>query len=206
MAEDADVGVFQGAEDAGGGLFDGLVEVGVDAGDDDVHLGEGGVVEIEGAVGEDVDLDAGEDADFSGVLFAELIVDLADALDVFEGAEVVEAAGHGEGFGVIGDGDVAEAAGHGGFGHLTDGVAAVGGVGVHVEIAVDVGADDEVGEGVVRRAAKAGGGGFDLAGVFAELGRDVVEVKGLVDFGFGGGRDDSVCRTIFCEAGEGVLV
>ncbi len=57
------MGVFEGAEDAGGHLFDGLVEEGVDAGDDDVHLGEGGVVEVEGAVGEDVDFDAGEDAD-----------------------------------------------------------------------------------------------------------------------------------------------
>ena len=55
--------VFEGAEDAGGHLFGGLVEVGVDAGYDDVHLGEGGVVEVEGAVGEDVDFDAGEDAD-----------------------------------------------------------------------------------------------------------------------------------------------
>ena len=36
------------------------------------------------------------------------------------------------------------------------------------------------------------GGGFDLAGVFAELGRDVVEVEGVVDVLFGGGGDDGV--------------
>ncbi len=86
---------------------------------------------------------------------------------------------------MVGDGDVAEAAGEGGFGHLTDGVASVGGVGVHVEVAVDVGAGDEVGEGM-------GGGGFDLAGVFAKLGWDVVEIEGLIDFGFGGGGDYGV--------------
>ena len=63
VAEDADVRVFEGAEDAGGHLFCGLVEVGVDAGYDNVHLGQGGVVEVEGAVGEDVDFDAGEDAE-----------------------------------------------------------------------------------------------------------------------------------------------
>src|SRR6266849_5816767 len=63
MAEDAGVGVLEGAKDAGGHLFDGLVEVAVDAGDHDVHLGEGGVVEVEGAVGEDVDFNAGEDAE-----------------------------------------------------------------------------------------------------------------------------------------------
>src|ERR1700722_9971929 len=63
MAEDTDVGIFEGAEDAGGHLVDGLSEEGVDAGDDDIHLGEGGVFEVEGAVAENVDLDAGEDAD-----------------------------------------------------------------------------------------------------------------------------------------------
>ncbi len=63
MAEDADVGVLDGAQDAGGHLLAGLLETGVDAGDDDVHLGEHFVVEVEGAVGEDVDFDAGEDAD-----------------------------------------------------------------------------------------------------------------------------------------------
>ena len=47
VAEDADVRVFESAEDAVGHLFDGLVEVRVDAGDDDVHLGEGGVFEVE---------------------------------------------------------------------------------------------------------------------------------------------------------------
>ena len=122
-------------------------------------------------------------------------VDFADGLDVGEGALVVEAVGHGEVFAVVGDGDVFEAAGEGGFGHLADGVAAVGGVGVHVEVAADVGERDEVREGV-------GGGGFDLAGVFAELGRDVVEVEGVVDFCLGGCGDDGV---VF-DAEEGVLV
>jgi hypothetical protein len=60
MAEDAGVGVFEGAQDAVGHLLDGLVEAGVDAGYDDVELGEGAVVEVELALGEDVDLDAGE--------------------------------------------------------------------------------------------------------------------------------------------------
>ena len=129
------MGILQGAEDAGGHLLGGLVEAGVDAGDDDVHLGEGGVVEVEGAVGEDVDFDAGEDADASFHFGCRL----RGWLDVGEGACVVEAVGHGEGFGVVGDGDVFEAAGEGGFGHLADGVATVGGVGVHVEVTADVG-------------------------------------------------------------------
>ena len=65
VAEDADVGVLDGAEDAVGHLFEGLVEEGVDAGDDDVHLGEGFVGEVELAVVEDVDFDSREYPDFS---------------------------------------------------------------------------------------------------------------------------------------------
>jgi len=197
VAEDADVGILDGAEDAGSHLFCGLIEVGVDAGYDDVHLGEGGVVEVEGAVGEDVDFDAGEDADFAfhfGVYFA-------DALDVGEGAGVVEAVGHGEVFAVVGDGDVGEATREGCFGHLTDGVAAVGGVGVHVEVAADVGDCDELREGVI-------GGCVEFAAVFAELGWDVVEFEGVVDGLFGFGGDDLVVfeaeERVFAE-GEAAL-
>jgi len=50
-------------EDAGGDLGVGLVEAGVDAGDDDIELRQGGVFEVERAVEEDVDLAAGEDAE-----------------------------------------------------------------------------------------------------------------------------------------------
>jgi len=86
---------------------------------------------------------------------------------------------------VVGDGDVGEAAGEGGFGHLADGVAAIGGVGVHVQVAADVGEGDERGEGV-------GGGHLELAAVLAHLGRDVVEVEGVVDGLFAFGGDDLV--------------
>ena len=119
MAEDADVGILDGAEDARRHLFARLAEERVHAGDDDVHLGEDRVGEIEGAVAKDVDLDAGEDADFSG----HLGIDFADVADVGERARIVEAVGHGEILRVVGDGDVLEAAGEGGFGHLADGVA-----------------------------------------------------------------------------------
>ena len=95
---------------------------------------------------------------------------------------------------MVGDGDVVEAARDGGFGHLADGVAAVGFGGVHVQIAADVAADDELGQRVF-------GGGFELAAVLAQLGRDVVEVERVVDRLFGFGGDDLV---VF-EAEESVL-
>ena len=131
MAEDADVRVLDGAEDAGGHLVAALLEAAVDAGDDDVHLCEHFVVEIERAVGEDVDFNAGEDADAA----FHLLVDFANALHMFEGALFVEAVGHGQVFGVVGDGDVLEPALDGGLSHLGDGVAAVGCRGVHVHVA-----------------------------------------------------------------------
>jgi hypothetical protein len=82
VAEDADVRILDGAQDAFGRLFAGLFEVGVNAGDDDVHLREDIVGKIERAVFEDVYLDAGEDADAA----FEFLLDFADAADVLEGA------------------------------------------------------------------------------------------------------------------------
>ena len=147
MAQDARVGVLDGAQHAGGHLFAALLKAGVDAGDHHVHLGQHFVVQVERAVGEDVDLDAGEDADAA----FHLPVDFADALNVFERALLVEAIGHGQVFGVVGDGDVLVAAGQRGLGHLADGVVAVGGGGVHVHVALEVGRLDEAGQLVARR-------------------------------------------------------
>ncbi len=116
---------------AGGHLFAALLEARVHAGDDDVHLRQHFVVQVESAVGQNVDLDAGEDADAA----FHLLVHFANALDVFEGALLVEAVGHGQVLGVVGDGDVLVSAREAGLGHLADGVVAVGGGGVHVHVA-----------------------------------------------------------------------
>src|SRR6185312_2830628 len=163
----------------------------MDAGDDYVHLGQDFIGEVQGPVSEDVDLDAGEDADAA----LHLLLDLADALDVGEGALVVESVGHGQVLGVVGDGDVLIASGDGRFGHLADGVAAIGGGGVHVDVAADVGLLDESGNGSSFSS-------FDFAVVLAEFGGNPLEAEGLVDIVFGGsGYDGAVI-----DAGQGVLV
>ena len=131
VAEDARIGILNGAQHARRHLFAALLEARVDAGDDHIHLRQHFVVEVERAVGQDVDLDAGEDADAA----FHLLVHFADALDVLEGALFIEAVGHGQVLRVVGDGDVLVAVGERGFGHLADGVAAVGGGGVHVHVA-----------------------------------------------------------------------
>src|ERR1700733_2715635 len=91
MANDGSIRIRDGVQQALGHLRRFLIEDGVDAGDDDVHLRQYVVGEIESAVGEDVDFDAGEDGDafdlFSG---------FANALDVGDGARVVESVGEGQ--------------------------------------------------------------------------------------------------------------
>ncbi len=76
---------------------------------------------------------AGEDLDA-----VDLLVGLANALDVLKRALVGESVGHGEILGVVGDGHVLVAVRLGRFGHLFDGVLAVGLDGVHVDVALDV--------------------------------------------------------------------
>ena len=84
-----------------------------------------------------------------------------------EGAFFVEAVGDGDGFGMVGEGDVFVAERARGCGHFFDGIFAVGGGGVHLQIAANVVERDELREALLF-------GGFDFAGVFAQLGLDVV--------------------------------
>src|SRR5580704_16147120 len=46
MAEDAGIGILDGPQEAGGHFVARLLEAGVNAGDDDVHLGENLVVKV----------------------------------------------------------------------------------------------------------------------------------------------------------------
>ena len=85
------------------------------------------------------------------------------------------AIGHGHGFGMVGEGDVFVAQIARSFAHLLDGVLAVGGGGVHLQVAANVGKFYEVRKFVLFRR-------FDLAGHFAEFRLDVVEAELGVDF------------------------
>src|SRR5277367_6197331 len=116
-------------------------------------------------------------------IVGEFAFDLANGGDVGEGALVVEATSHSQVLGVVGDGHIFVAAGESGLGHLADGVAAVGGDGVHVDVAANVGLGDEVGEAMRQ-------GGLELAGVFAEFGGNPVHAEGGVDLFFGGSGDE----------------
>ena len=163
--------------------------MGVHAGDDDVHLLENRVGEIERAVGQDIHFNAGENLDV-----AELVAYGANALDVFDRALVVEAVGESQILRMVGDGHVFVAVLFGGCGHFFDGVASVGFDGVHVDVALQVGLGDQIGQSV-------GLGGVDFAQIFAQLGRNVVELELGVNLFFGFSRD----RFFGVECGQAVL-
>ena len=135
--------------------------------------GEHLVGEIEITVGQNVDFDAGEDGDA-----LDFLAGFANALDVGDGARVVESVGEGQVFGMVGDGHVFVAAGLGGLGHFFDGVAAVGFDGVHVDVALEIGLRDQRGQGMVA-------GKIDLAEIFAHLRGNVIEFQLGVNFFFG---------------------
>ena len=176
MAQNAHIGVFNGPEHAGSHFLAVLIETGMHAGDDDLHLRQHLIVQIQSAVGQNIHLDAGEDADAA----LHLAVHRADALDVFERPLLIQAVGHGQVFRVVGDGDVLVAASQRGLSHLADGVVSVGGIGVHVQVAAQVGLLNEPGQRVA-------GGSLNLAQVLAHLGRHPVHAQGGVDLFLGGG-------------------
>ena len=86
-------------------------ELGVDRGDHDVEPLEQVVVLVEGAVDEDVDLDAGEDPER-----CQLLVERGDLVELGEQPIAVEAVGDGEARRVVGHHQVLVAQGHGGRG------------------------------------------------------------------------------------------
>ena len=94
---------------------------------------------------------------------------------MLKSALVVEAVGHGQVFGVVGDGDVAVTHGEGGLGHFADGVVTVGGGSVHVQVAADVGCVDQPGQGVT-------GCRLDFSEVLAQLGGNPIHTEGGIDF------------------------
>ncbi len=142
-------------------------------GDDYVELGQDFVTEVQRAILQDIDFDAGEQAD-SGDAF----LSGADFLDLSERALFVHAICDGDGFGMVGEGDVFIAEGFGGFTHFFNGVASVGGGGVHLEVAANVLKLYELRHFVIF-------GGFDFAGHFAKFRLDVIEAELGVDFFFG---------------------
>src|SRR3989442_6406775 len=133
MGDDLRVGIVDGRENAIGHRGAVEVHVRMHGSDHDIELRETLVVEVQGAVLENVHLGAGKHAD-SQAAFAGGV----NSLDVLEHAFFVEAVGNRDGFAVVGQGDVFVAEGARRFGHLLDGVLAVAGGGVPLQVGADV--------------------------------------------------------------------
>lgn len=191
VAEAGDVGVFDGANDTiGHFLFIGG-EAGVDGSDDVIQFLEERVGKIKLAAFEDIALGAGEESarGFSGV-------EGANFCDLFFEAWGIEAVGLERGFGVIGDPEPFEAEFGRGLGHGGEGILPITGDGVVVEATTDLGAGEELGEGIFF-------GGVDFPAVFAEFRGNKSEaesaVEGLLVFEFEGGLRFSFEQTPFAE-------
>ena len=167
-----------------------LVEGRVNAGDDDIHLLHHGVGEIELAVGQDVDFNAGHDRNA-----VDLLVGSVDARDVFHGPLVVESVGERQILRVVGDGDVLVPTLFRRLGHLLNGAFAVGFNRVHMHFAVNVFYGDKLRQLVL-------GGEIDFAAVLAHLRRNAVELQRPVDFVFG---DSGDARIVF-QTKEPILI
>ena len=181
MSQNPRVWVLERSHDPLGHLLDRLVEAAVHAGHHHVHLRQRRVVEIERPVGENIHLDARKHPDPA----LHLGVDLANALDVRQRARVVQTVRHRQMLGVVGDRNISEPPCQRRLGHLADGVAAVGRIGVHVQIAANIRQRNQLRQRVRCRS-------LQFAAVLAQLGRDVVEIQRAIDLLLARGRDDHV--------------
>src|SRR5437667_12540885 len=92
----------------------------MNTGNDNVHFGEDGIREVEFPVGENVNFDAGVDGDA-----LDLVAGRADALDVRQGAFMIETSGEGPVSAMVCDGNVVIPARLCCFWQLLCGVAAI---------------------------------------------------------------------------------
>ena len=169
VAEDVEVAIVHGAENALGLLLLVHGEAGVDGADGVVEFAEDFIGVVESAVDEDVDFSGFENANAG-----ELLVELVDGADLFFEALDGESVGDFETGRVVADADVCVSAALCGGGHLLEGVDAVAGFGVHVEVAAEVFLRDEGGDLVFAGQA-------DFVETFAEFGRDELQVEFLVE-------------------------
>ena len=150
----------------------------VQARHDPVGLFEHVVGQVQSALLEHVDLDPLEHDDRRTPLFGERFVEPVDLPPLPQQSFLVEPAGHRHPLPVVGDGDVLEPTGDRGPDHLAERALTVGGGGVHVEVAADVGHLHERGQLPPFRQR-------DLAAPLAEFRGNPGQADRLVDLVLG---------------------
>ena len=174
VADDVDVRVLDRVHDPVGHRRRVHRERRVDRRHDPVELGQQLVLVVERPVGEDVDLRAGEQLDpADGVTLRQLV----DPLDLFMEPVWRDLVAETETRRVVGDREIGVTGIARGERHLLDRRGPVRGCRVTVQVPLQIGALDQVGQRTV-------GGGLELAAVLAQLGLDVLQAEQLVDLVF----------------------
>ena len=173
MTKNPHIRILKGAENPRCHLFAALVKPGVNAGDDNLHLRQGLVLEVERAIGQNVYFDPREDA----YATFHCAINGTDTLDVLERPPIIEPIGHGQVLRVIGNGDVAVPHSERGLRHFANGVVPVGGAGVHMQIAANGASVNQLRHAALRST-------FNLAQVLAQFGGDTVHLQRRVNLLF----------------------
>ena len=139
----------------------------------DVQLGQDRIIEIQAAIGQDIDLEAMQDGDRR-----KLLPKTQDLVTLARQRVQRERPGGGGPFRVVGDGDVLVAQGDRSGDHRRQGVLPIAVGGVHVQIAADVSARNRD----WQVASRSGG---DLTRVVAHLGGDESQPRVRVNLFFG---------------------
>src|SRR4051794_39271676 len=200
MGDDVDVRAPDRVQRPLGQLRPALSPADVDGRDDEVEACEQVVVEVERAVGADLELAAVEEAEAfgrgrgrrgaRGLLSRVPLVERGDDVGLLRDPVRGEPAGDGKRLRVVGQDLIGVAAPPGVLGHDLDRVVAVGPVGVAVQVPAQVRLGDE------RRQA-AGEGSLDLPGVLAQLGLDERQAEECVRVGLG--REGAQLRVVTGE-------
>jgi len=164
----------------------------VDAGDHIIEFREKVVRKVEGAIPQDIDFTACEDAEILSIGF----VERADFRDLRAQAVFVEPVGLEGSLAVIGDAEVLESEFARGFCHFREAGVTVAGGGVIVEGSAEVLDGDEAGQRACLRS-------FDFPHAFADFRRHEVEAEGAVDIFFV--VDASGFRGAFTAVGSEVV-
>ncbi len=180
VRQDVDAAVVHGPQDAFGLTLAGQREAVVHCAHGKVELLQNAVGQVQAAVLQDVDLAGLEHHDA-----VQTLVDPVDLGDLCGQALGVQTVGHRDVLGVIGDGEVLVAARPRRLGHGADGVVAVAGPGMAVQVATDIA---QLHQSRQRSLL----GGFHLAAILPELGRDPRQPHGVEHLLLGAPGDPGV--------------
>ena len=172
MTEDVDMGVGERTDDAFRHAFLRHIEGAVHGHDHEIEFGENLVRIVECPVRQNVNFGALQDTKW-----CQSFVEFADPLALFAQTLDGQAAGHGEGSGMIRNDQVLVAARASSFAHPLEWLVSVAPIGVHMEVAADIPLLDKHGQAMLA-------GRLDLTTVLPQLGWNPIHSQKRIDLMF----------------------